>query len=122
MKKILLVDDVSTNLICVSKILQDRYQLLAAKSGEDALALMKENNPDLILLDICMPEMNGFELMEKIQAIMGGTNIPVIFLTGEADVKSEMKGRELGAVDFIRKPFLPVVLIDSIERALAHDA
>lgn len=118
MKKILFVDDVSTNLICVSKILKDKYQLFTAKSGEDALVFLKENNPDLILLDICMPEMNGFEVMEKIQASVGGAGIPVIFLTGEADLASETRGRKMGAVDFIRKPFMPAVLLDSIDKVL----
>ncbi len=118
MKKILLVDDVSTNLKCVSKILYKRYQTITVRSGEGALRAIKEENPDLILLDICMPGMNGYEVMAAIQKNIASENIPVIFLTGESDLQSEIKGRKMGAVDFIRKPFMPADLIHSIEKAL----
>ncbi|MBO5208672.1 MAG: response regulator [Lachnospiraceae bacterium] len=121
MEKILLVDDVATNLKCVSKSLKDKYHFITAKSGEEALKLIKEEKPDLILLDICMPDMDGYEVLKRIKAEKDGADVPVVFLTGESDIESEVKGRELGAVDFIRKPFMPSALIDSIQKVLGQN-
>ena len=118
MDKILLVDDVATNLKCVSQSLKDKYQFITAKSGEEALKLIKEEKPDLILLDICMPDMDGYEVLERIKAEKDGADIPVVFLTGESNIESEVKGRELGAVDFMRKPFMPATLIERIQKIL----
>ncbi|MBQ6806507.1 MAG: response regulator [Lachnospiraceae bacterium] len=121
MEKILLVDDVATNLKCVSKSLKDKYQFITAKSGEEALMLMKKEKPDLILLDICMPNMDGYEVLKRIKADVDGANIPVVFLTAESNLESEMKGRELGAADFIRKPFMPSALFESIQAVLEQN-
>ena len=115
MKHILLVDDVSTNLKCVSFILKNKYNLTTVKSGREALECMKTAIPDLILLDIRMPEMNGYEVMEHMKENPETANIPVILLTADAGDDSEDRGIALGAVDFIRKPFEPQVLLDSIE-------
>lgn len=121
MEKILLVDDVATNLKCVSRSLRDNYQFITAKSGEEALKLIKGEKPDLILLDICMPDMNGYEVLERMKKEGNGADIPVVFLTGESDMESEVKGRELGAVDFIRKPFLPAALNETIRKILERN-
>ncbi len=121
MEKILLVDDVATNLKCVSRSLRDDYQFITAKSGEEALKLIKREKPDLILLDICMPDMDGYEVLKRIQAEEGGADIPVVFLTGESDIESEVKGRKLGAAGFIRKPFLPTALNETIRKILEQD-
>lgn len=115
MKHILLVDDVSTNLKCEGLILKNKYKVTMVKSGRETLDCLKNITPDLILLDICMQEMDGYEVMEHMKENPETANIPVIFLTGDAGDKGEERGIALGAVDFIRKPIEPQKLLDRIE-------
>ncbi len=107
-EKILLVDDNATNL----KILHDTldnlgYHLLVAKNGEGALAIARKTTLSLILLDIMMPEMDGYEVCERLKAEEKTRDIPVIFITALSDDADEAKGLALGAVDYITKPFNP---------------
>lgn len=118
MKHILMVDDVSTNLKCVSEVLKNSYEISMAKSGEQALAILKERRPDLILLDINMPDMDGYETLTKIKENSDCPDVPVVFLTADSEIESELKSFKLGAVDFIRKPFAPDVMLSRIERIL----
>lgn len=115
MKHILVVDDVSTNLKCIGLILKNKYKLTMVKSGRRALDCLKTVIPDLILLDIHMQEMNGYEVMEHLNEKPETANIPVILLTADAERDAEERGIALGAADFIRKPFEPQVLLNSIE-------
>ena len=115
MKHILLVDDVSTNLKCVSLILKNKYELTMVKSGREALECLQTAIPDLVLLDIHMQDMDGYEVMEHMKENPETADIPVILLTADAEQDSEKRGKALGAVDFIRKPFEPQILLDSIE-------
>ena len=115
MKHILLVDDVSTNLKCVSLILKNKYELTMVKSGREALECLQTAIPDLVLLDIHMQDMDGYEVMEHMKENPKTADIPVILLTADAEQDSEKRGKALGAVDFIRKPFEPQILLDSIE-------
>ena len=120
MKKILMVDDVSTNIKCVLEVLKDKYQVATAKNARLALELLAEINPDLIILDINMPDMDGFELLEIIKAKKEYENIPVIFLTAENDVQSEEKALGMGAAGYIMKPFGPMILLSRIDEILAE--
>lgn len=115
MKHVLVVDDVSTNLKCVGLVLKNRYELTMVKSGREALDCLKTVIPDLILLDIHMQEMDGYEVMEHLRENPETANIPVILLTADAEEEGEKRGIALGAADFIRKPFEPQVLLNSIE-------
>jgi len=119
MKTILMVDDVSTNLICAAEVLKNYYQVSTARSGRQALLMLKEMTPDLIMLDINMPQMNGYEVLSKIKENPEWASIPVMFLTAENDMSQEIKGLEMGAMDYIRKPFDPDVMRARIEKALA---
>jgi diguanylate cyclase (GGDEF)-like protein len=105
---ILIVDDENANIAVISEILRGEYAVSAAKTGQAALKMVIEDKPDLILLDILMPDMNGFEVLAKLQE-MDGT-IPVIFISGLASVDDEEKGLKLGAVDYISKPFINAIV------------
>ena len=118
MKHILMVDDVATNLKCAGEVLKDKYEISKAKSGKQALEMIEERRPDLVLMDISMPDMDGYEVVEKIRENADWADIPVVFLTADADSESEMKAFKLGAMDFIRKPFDPNILITRMDRIL----
>lgn len=105
---VLIVDDTSTNVLILKKTLVNAgYDVLSADNGKDGRALAEERCPDLILLDIMMPDEDGFETIAKLKKSPRTAMIPVIFLTALSDVDAKVKGFELGAVDFITKPFHP---------------
>lgn len=104
-KTVFVVDDNDTNLIMAKEALGDSYKVMTLPSAERLFVFIEKLMPDLILLDIEMPEMNGFEALERLKASEEYKHIPVVFLTGTLDIESEVKGRELGAEDFIVKPF-----------------
>ena len=118
MKHILMVDDSTTNLKSAAEVLQPFYHLSMAKSGRQALNFLKKNKTDLILLDIMMPEMDGYETMEQIKLNPRTANIPIIFLTADTEHESEMRGLKMGALDFITKPFEADVMLGRIEKVL----
>ena len=93
---ILVVDDAEINLKIAEKIISREYSVECVSSGEDCLAYLMDHNPDLILLDLHMPELDGFEVMEKLNASANWKDIPVIFLTADSDHDSEIQGFELG--------------------------
>ena len=116
--KIMLVDDDALNRKAVAEMLKEEYQVFAAKSGKEALEWMKGNTPDLILLDVHMPEMDGHDVISVLKKNQKYADIPVIFLTSDADENTEVKGFSEGAIDFIRKPFRRDVAIQRIRRIL----
>ena len=118
MKHILVVDDVPSNLKFAEQLLDGKFKLIFAVSGAQALKYLRKNVPDLILLDINMPEMDGYETIQNIKEIPGADKIPVIFLTSESDNSSEIKCFQLGAVDFIRKPFVTEIMLSRISTQL----
>ena len=109
---ILVVDDDTSNLKMANRILSgENLRVSCLKSGEDATKFLQENRPDLILLDVHMPGMNGFDTIAAIRENKETADIPVIFLTADDDSNTEKKGLEAGAMDFIKKPFVPEVLL-----------
>lgn len=118
MKHILIVDDNKTNLVSAKNALAEDYKVTAVTSGEQALRFLNKNMPDLILLDINMPEMDGFEVLEHIKNNSECSHIPVIFLTGDNDPVTETRCLESGAQDFVVKPFVPTVMRSRIARIL----
>lgn len=109
---ILVVDDDTSNLRMASHILStEKMRVSSLKSGEDAIKFLQKNRPDLILLDIHMPGMDGFETIAAIRENKVTADIPVIFLTADEDSNTETKALEAGALDFIKKPFVPEVLL-----------
>ena len=107
---ILIVDDEPANLRVLKKILEDQYRLIFAKSGEEALRLVQRELPNLILLDVMMPGMTGFEVCEQLKADPLSKAVPVIFVTALNDEVDEAKGFDVGAVDYITKPISTAVV------------
>ena len=103
--KILIVDDETSNLAVLNRILSAEYTIFTAKSGESALKRVLQEQPDLILLDIVMPDMDGFDVLSRLKSDFTARNIPVIIISGLAGEDDEEKGFRLGAVDYITKPF-----------------
>lgn len=117
---VVVVDDDRANLIMVGNILsKNNMRVSALPSGAAFLEFMKENIPDLILLDINMPDMDGFEAYEKLRQLGGAASrVPVIFLTADESEETETRGLALGAMDFVRKPIIPESLILRVKRTL----
>jgi sigma-B regulation protein RsbU (phosphoserine phosphatase) len=110
-KTILIVDDTPINIGVISGALKDSYATKVATSGEKALAIAAgAEKPDLILLDVMMPEMDGYEVCRRLKANPDTKDIPIIFLTGQTQADDETKGFEVGAVDYIHKPFSAAVV------------
>ncbi|MCL2805824.1 MAG: response regulator [Treponema sp.] len=120
-KTIFLVDDNATNLTVAEETLSKQYRVIALSSAVKMFTALEKFHPDLILLDIEMPEMTGFDAMKLLKANPSYSEIPVIFLTGRTDAVSEAHGIELGAVDFILKPFSEPVLLNRIKNHLQLD-
>ncbi len=118
MKNILIIDDDKLNLTTARKVLSDEYKVIPVIKGAQALTYLQNNECDIILLDINMPEMDGFEVLGKIRKIEHCRNIPVIFLTADNDTNTETRCFKEGAIDFIAKPFVPAVMRSRIDRAL----
>ena len=120
---VVVVDDDITNLKMAGRILsKNNMRVTALKSGTALLDYIKTNKPDLILLDIKMPGLDGFETMKRLQQQMNPSEkIPVIFLTADDSQDAETHGLALGAMDFIKKPFIPDVLVPhSVSDAAGH--
>ncbi|MBU1308653.1 MAG: response regulator [Gammaproteobacteria bacterium] len=107
---LLLVDDEPTNLRVLRTVLHDDYRLLFAKSGEEALQLVAQQHPALVLLDVMMPAMTGYEVCARLKANPATAAIPVIFVTALKDEVDETKGFAVGAVDYIAKPVSPAIV------------
>ncbi|MDR2028351.1 MAG: response regulator [Treponema sp.] len=115
---IFLVDDNMTNLTTGKNMLKDRYDVFSIPSGIKLFEMLKKVSPDLILLDIEMPEMDGYETLKRLKAENKTKDIPVIFLTARNDPGSELEGLSLGAIDYIAKPFSPPLLLRRLENHL----
>ena len=115
-KKILVVDDTPANIAMLMEVLKAEYKVVPARDGERALKIAESDNPpDMILLDVMMPEMDGFEVCRRLKAEDKTKNIPVIFVTGKTESDDVDRGMRLGAADFIIKPIDPPVVLDKIK-------
>ncbi len=115
---VLVVDDTPLNLTLLTRILEKDYTVRPASSGQDALDSAFANPPDLVLLDIMMPEMDGFEVCERLKDDPATTHIPVIFITAKNEVEDEERGFSLGAADFIHKPISPPIVASRVKTHL----
>jgi CheY-like chemotaxis protein len=108
--RLLIVDDEPSNIQILSAILGDDYILIAATNGRKALELAGAQSPDLILLDMMMPDMDGLEVCRALKKDPATQDIPVIFVTGMSDAENEERGLQVGAVDYISKPVSPPIV------------
>jgi len=119
-KKILVVDDEKINIIALGHFLKPKYEIKVAVDGVSALEAAAKHLPDIILLDIIMPDMSGFDVIVKLKRSKATMNIPVIFITGLNSVENEEKGLALGAVDYIHKPFNKLIVKAKIKTHLKN--
>ncbi len=120
-KRVLVVDDAPSNIQMLMETLRDEYAVAAALDGRKALNLANNDPaPDIILLDVLMPDMDGYEVCSQLKAGMKTKGIPVIFVTSNDDDEDEQKGLLLGAVDYIHKPFNPALLRTRVRNHLTH--
>ena len=110
MEKILVVDDSVVQAAQLKSILSDDYDVTVAQTAEDGLRLASEESFSLILLDVVMPGMDGFTLLKKLQEEIITQSVPVILITSLSNIESEQRGLILGAVDYITKPFSPLIV------------
>jgi class 3 adenylate cyclase len=121
--KILVVDDTPDNLFLMTALLEDKYELMTASSGAQALEIARSAKPpELILLDIMMSEMDGYEVMRRLRKDPATAAIPVIFLTALTSIEEEQFGLDLGAVDYITKPISPPVVMARVNSHLERNA
>jgi putative two-component system response regulator len=117
---LLVVDDVADNLILMNNLLNNNYKVKSASNGERALKIASADpQPDLILLDIMMPGMDGYEVCRRLKAEPATANIPVIFLTALSESEDEQKGLDLGAADYVTKPLSPSIFLARVKNQLA---
>ena len=119
MNKILVVDDEEMMLMMAERILSRKYEVITATTGEEAIKIFENERPDMVLSDLMMPEMDGYELQQILQE-KNQEPVPIMFMTADESDESETKGFELGAADYIRKPFRPDVLLKRVGNIIDH--
>lgn len=118
-RPVLCVDDEPTNLALLRQVLGDQFRLVFARNGADALAGAKKHQPSLILLDVDMPDMNGFEVCRQLKMDSETRDIPVIFVTAMSEAVDEQTGFDAGGVDYITKPYSPPVVVARVRTQLS---
>lgn len=119
-KRILAVDDAPENLQFIVALLKDKYSVVVATSGQKALDIAKNSKPDLILLDIIMPQMDGYEVCRLLKSDLDTSSIPVVFVTSKNDAFDDAIGYSVGASAYIVKPIEPDVLRATVEAYLGE--
>ena len=120
--KVLIVDDETLNIEFLQTLLSEEINVIFATSGEDALAIVKANRPDMILLDIMMPGMDGYEVCKRLKGDEQTRDIPVIFVTAKEGPEEEARGLQLGAIDYITKPFNPEIVKSKVRNNIVRIA
>ena len=119
MQKILIVDDEQMMLMLAKRVLSEKYEVVTARSGAEGIEVYDREQPDMILSDLLMPEMNGFEMYETLQK-NSDKHIPIIFMTSDDSDEAEGRGFDQGAADFLRKPFRPAALLRRVDNTLGN--
>jgi DNA-binding response OmpR family regulator len=114
-KKILAVDDEPNILSAVKDTLEDSYQVITAKTGKEALKVIDAQEPDLVIMDVMMPEMDGFETVKTLRSRRPPSSPPVIFLSAKSSMSDVEQGLKIGGFDYITKPFSPTKLLKKVQ-------
>ncbi len=118
--RIMVVDDEpDVRTLCKINLEYEGYEVIEASDGMTALDLIGKEHPDLVILDIMMPEMDGWQVLEKLKSEEATASIPVVLLTAKADEASQLRGWEKGAADYLTKPFSPIALSRYVDRVLS---
>jgi putative two-component system response regulator len=118
-KTILVVDDTEANIDVLVEILADHYDVSVAMDGASALEIVEEDQPHLVLLDIMMPDMDGYEVLKRIKAGDLTKHIPVVFVSAKSEIDDKLDGIEMGASAYIAKPIDPDEVLNTVARVLA---
>ena len=118
-KTILVVDDEPQNIRILREILKGEYRVVAATDGAMALSLAESQLPDLIMLDIVMPDLDGFEVLRRLRSRTRTAAVPVVFVTSKGEISEKMDGYESGASDYVTKPLDPAFVTSVVHRLLA---
>ncbi|MBJ6800629.1 diguanylate cyclase [Geomonas propionica] len=116
--KILIVDDTTANIEILYKILKGEFDVLFAKSGADGVRMVREQTPDLVLLDIMMPDMDGYQVCRVLKQDPATAHIPVVFVTAMGNDEDEARGLEEGAIDYLTKPIRPAIVVARVRNHL----
>jgi len=114
MKSVLVVDDEAINITLLAQILKGRYKVKVAKDGERALKICRATAPDLVLLDVMMPGIDGFEVCRQLKADAATSEIPVVFVTGKSDESEQQQGMALGAAGYLAKPVDAAMVVERL--------
>ena len=120
MKKILIVEDVKLNVELLTQLLEDEYELITASDGEEGVTMAAQERPDLILMDMSLPVMNGWEATRRLKANEALKHIPIIALTAHAMSGDEAKARAAGCDDYLTKPLNEDLLFEKVKRLLGE--
>lgn len=119
--KILVIDDeADIRTLCKVNLEYEGYEVVEAGDGLEGLEVLKAENPDVVLLDVMMPRMDGWEFMRKVKEAQSTALIPIVLLTAKADDSSQIQGWGEGIIDFVSKPFNPVTLVKHVNKALSE--
>ena len=123
MQSVLIVDDDEDTRVLVEATLRDvRYRTLTARDGEEALKIVRTDRPVLVLLDVMMPEMDGFEVCRLLKNEPANAGIKVVMVTARTQRSDRARGREVGADEYFTKPFSPLALLDKVDEVLGQSA
>jgi DNA-binding response OmpR family regulator len=117
-KLILAVDDEPSILLAVEDTLNETYSVITAKNGKEAVKMAEKHRPDLVILDVMMPEMDGFTAIKEIRKLLSPSAPPVIFLSAKSGMADIEHGIELGGFDYITKPFSPMKLLKKVDEVM----
>jgi len=115
---IMIVDDTETNIDILVELLGDEYELMVAMSGQECIEAVRRQTPDMFLLDVMMPGMDGFELCRKLKNYKRTREVPVIFVTAKGEIDDKLDGYDVGGVDYITKPIDPKFTLTTINKHL----
>ena len=119
-KTVMVVDDTETNIDILVELLSDKYEIMVAMDGKECLETVRMQIPDIFLLDVMMPGMDGYELCRRLKSYKRTKDVPVIFITAKGEIDDKLDGYDVGGVDYITKPIDPEFTLSTIKKHLRN--